>query len=71
MSSSIDAGSENALALEAFRVESACCRFAPRVSAAKREGFESLLDLALSEEVRKYISLFEFVWIFCCSSGSC
>ena len=57
MSSSIGTDTEAALAEEAGRVETPCCRFASKVTSSNQEGLEKLLQLALSEEFRKYFIL--------------
>ena len=56
-STSIGTDTEAALAEEAGRVETPCCRFASKVTSSNQEGLEKLLQLALSEEFRKYFIL--------------
>ena len=57
MASGIDSSSEEALAEGAATVLSPCCQFAGRVNSASLGGMSELLELALSEEFRKYKSL--------------
>ena len=57
MASGIDSSSEEALAEGAATVLSPCCQFARRVNSASLGGMSELLELALSEEFRKYKSL--------------
>ena len=57
MASGIDSTSEEALAEGAATVLSPCCQFAGRVNSASLGGMSELLELALSEEFRKYKSL--------------
>ena len=63
MSSVIGADSEGALAIdvEAARIDLQCCHFATRVSSAYQKGPDELLNLALSEQFRKYRVLVEFL----------
>ena len=67
MSSCIDEESEEALAMEAARSESLCCQLSGRVASVNYDGLYEIVELALSEEFRKYY----FVCTFICEKKTC
>ena len=61
MASSIEELSEEALAAEAEHLGSPCCHLSGRVTSSFLGHMNELLELALSDEFRKYTSLFRFL----------